>query len=293
MMVLTSMLVGAPVAAQALDIPVVTPVQSKPSSVRLMVSAGTSGAPAGFTVERMLKVEYDALGGWSDDASSLVRGSFTGVPSFNIEGTADDYTLASGERIEVELGQLFDETGVAATDVEELAPSTEYVIRIRANGVGAGEPGAFTDAIVVGTLPLAANCTHTIGYWKNHEDQWPVLGLTLGNTFFSNAQLLLILNEPAQGNKLLILAHQLIAAKLSIANGADPSAAAATITLADLLIGALLPPPIGSDDLPENPATAYANLLDDFNNGVIGPGHCGTVPATPTTWGSMKSLYHE
>ena len=52
-----------------------------------------------------------------------------------------------------------------------------------------------------------------------------------------------------------------------------------------------LPPPIGSDSLPTNPAVAYANTLDDFNNGLIGPGHCGTVPATVSTWGSVKATY--
>ena len=36
---------------------------------------------------------------------------------------------------------------------------------------------------------------------------------------------------------------------------------------------------------------ALASLLDDYNNGEIGPGHCGTVPAAPTTWGSLKSTY--
>ena len=284
------LLLAGPVLAQGLDAPAVSPVQSKPGSVRLMVSAGGSGAPAGFTVERMTRLEFDALGGWDAPGANIVRGSFTGVPTFNIEGSADGYAMAAGEAIEVELGQLFDETGVAATDVEELAPATEYVIRIRANG-GAGDPSAFTETMVVGTAPLAANCTFTLGYWKNHEEEWPVTSLTLGSVSYTAAELLAILNQPAQGNKLVILAHQLIAAKLNLANGADPSAAAATIAAADALIGGLVCPPIGSDNLPASPATGHSNLLDDFNNGVIGPGHCGTTPATPMTWGSVKSAY--
>ena len=32
--------------------------------------------------------------------------------------------------------------------------------------------------------------------------------------------------------------------------------------------------------------------IDDFNNGVIGPGHCQEVPAIPSTWGKIKSTYH-
>ena len=293
MTVVSMMLMGGPVAAQALDIPVVTPVQSKPGSVRLMVGAGSSGAPAGFLVERMTKLEYDAVGGFDAPAANVVRSSFTGVPTFNIEGSAGDYTLGAGQAIEVELGQLFDETGVSATSVDELAPATEYVIRVRANGAAGSDPSAFTDVMSVSSSPLAANCTYTIGWYKNHEDEWDAPGgLLLGSVLYTKAELLQILNQPAGGNKLLILCHQLIAAKLNILNGADPSAAAATIALADALIGGLVPPPIGSDDLPSSPATGYSNLLDDYNNGLIGPGHCGTTPASATTWGKMKAIYH-
>ena len=39
----------------------------------------------------------------------------------------------------------------------------------------------------------------------------------------NQSQLLAILNEPARGNGLVILAHQLIAAELNIAQGADLS----------------------------------------------------------------------
>ena len=280
--------------AAALDVPLVVPVQAKPGSVRLMVNAGNSGAPLGFYIERIKKSEYDALGGWpTSPGGSWMGGSFTGVPSFNIQGTADAYALAPAEAIEVELGQLFDETGVVATDLDELEPGTQYMIRVRANGSGPWAPSAFTESMVVGSAPLAQNCTYTQGYWKNHEEVWPVTSLTLGTVSYTKAELLQILKEPARGNKLVILAHQLIAAKLNLANGANPIAAAATIAAADALIGALVCPPIGGGSLPADPATSYANLLDDFNNGLIGPGHCGTTPALPTTWGAVKSQYRQ
>jgi hypothetical protein len=289
-----SAFIAGPVAAQALDVPNAVVLQSKPGSVRLMVSAGNSGAPAGFHVDRMLKSEFDALGEWNEGASSsFVSGSFVGVPTFNMEGTADAYTLAAGEGIEVELGQLFDETGVIASDTEELEPATEYVIRIRAIGAGASEPSPFSETMSVTSAPLAQNCTYTQGYWKNHTGVWPVISLTLGSVNYTAAELLAIFNQPAGGNKLVILAHQLIAAKLSIANGADPSAASATIAAADALIGGLVVPPVGSDNLPSSPATGYANTLDDYNNGLIGPGHCGTVPAAAATWGSVKATYRQ
>ena len=295
---LAAMLVGmlaGPVAAQSLDAPLVNVLQNKPSSVRLMVYAGSSGAPAGFEVQWITRSEYDALGGFPADgvASTMVEGTFEGVPTFNTDGTADAYTLAPAEGIEVELGQLFDETGVQATETSELEPATEYVVRIRAQGAGSIDASAFTGDMVVSSAPLAQNCTYTIGYWKTHFAAWPVASLMVGSVNYTSVELLAILNQPAGGNKLLILAHQLIAAKLNLANGADPSASAATIAAADALIGSLVPPPIGSDDLPPSPAVSYANLLDDYNNGLIGPGHCGTTPASAATWGQMKALYRQ
>jgi len=287
-----SVFIAGPVAAAGLDAPTVSVLQSKPGSVRIMVGAGASGAPAGFTIDRMSRNDFDALGGWSSSlATSRVIGSFTGRPTFNIEGTADDYRLAVGEGIEVELGQLFDETGVGATDYEELDASTQYVFRIRADNVSGGAPSPFTETMSVSSSSLAPNCTYSQGHWKTHTELWPVGNMTLGTVSYNAADLLLIFQQPAQGNKLTSLAHQLIAAKLSLANGANPSSVAATMAAADALIGALVVRPLGNGSLPANPATGYANTLDDFNNGLIGPGHCGTVPATASTWGSVKAIY--
>jgi hypothetical protein len=257
-----------------------------------MVTAGASGAPAGFAIERMSQADFDTFGGWASPlATSYVVGSFEGRPTFNTEGTGDVYRLAAGEGIEVELGQLFDETGVIATDYEELEPSTGYVFRIRANDVNGGEPSPYTETMRVTSAGLAQNCTYTQGYWKNHPELWPASSLTLGTVTYTAAQLLAILEEPAGGNKLTLLAHQLIAAKLSLIAGADPSTISATIAAADALIGGLVVRPIGADTLPTTPTTGYANTLDDFNNGLIGPGHCGTVPANSATWGTVKAIY--
>ena len=69
--------------------------------------------------------------------------------------------------------------------------------------------------------------------------------MQLGNVTYTQEQLLAILHEPVRGNGLLILAHQLIAAKLNIAAGADPSCIQDAIAEADALIGDLVIPPVG------------------------------------------------
>jgi len=156
--------------------------------------------------------------------------------------------------------------------------------------------GGFTDSqptadLVVSTLTAAQNCTFTLGYWKNHPGAWPVLSLTLGTVTYNQAELLSILNLPSGGNGLVILAHQLIAAKLNLANGADPSVISATIAAADAQVGSLVVPPVGSDFLDPSLTTTDAHTIDDWNNGITGPGHCGSTPSANSTWGHVKSHY--
>ncbi|HEX2464955.1 MAG TPA: hypothetical protein VHR17_10045, partial [Thermoanaerobaculia bacterium] len=117
-------------------------------------------------------------------------------------------------------------------------------------------------------------CTYSHGFWMNHSEAWPVASLDLGSSSYDQAQLLSILKQPSQGNGLVILGHQLVAAKLNIANGADDAAVAATITASDALIGANVVPPVGSDSVPPSTVEGLSQTLDQYNNGAIGPGHC-------------------
>ncbi|MBN2541282.1 hypothetical protein JXI42_00290 [bacterium] len=117
-------------------------------------------------------------------------------------------------------------------------------------------------------------CTYTQGYWKTHPLDWPVTNLTLGTVYYDQAQLLDIFHRSVHGNGLVSLAHQLIAAKLNVANGADGSCVIDAIADADALIGELLIPPVGDGYLETWVTDPTANILDDYNNGIIGPGHC-------------------
>jgi hypothetical protein len=83
-----------------------------------------------------------------------------------------------------------------------------------------------------------------------------------------------ILDNPAQGNGLVILAHQVIAAKLNIANGADPSAAQQAIADADAMIATLVIPPIGDGYLLPGQTGNITETLTEYKEGTIGPGHC-------------------
>jgi hypothetical protein len=276
------------------SIPAVGQYQAKPTSVRIMVLAGVSGAEGGFNVEWMKKSTFDALGGWPASGDlAIMRGEFTGTPVWVTEGTSGDFTLPPIKWQALELGQLFDESGVVASSTDEMDASTEYVVRVSARPSGANTESPMTQTVVVTTSAAPRNCTYTQGYWKNHTEVWPVGSLQLGNVVYSAAQLLAIFNQPAQGNGLIILAHQLIAAKLNIAAGADPSAASAAITAADAMVGNLVVPPVGGGSLTPASVNGTSHTLDNYNNGLVGPGHCGSVPATMTTWGSLKSVYRQ
>jgi hypothetical protein len=98
----------------------------------------------------------------------------------------------------------------------------------------------------------------------------------LGSVNYTDLQLLAILNTPPGGNGLVALAHQLIATTLNIANGSDATAIAAAVANADALIASLVVPPVGSDRLAASTTSVLTQLLDDYNNGLIGPGHCSS-----------------
>ncbi len=282
---------SAALAQGRLEAPNVRVALASRVALTLEIQAGTSGAPAGFVVEWMKKSDYDRLGGWPEATGpELASGVFTGVPTLN--PSTGSYVLTAGDIVHAAPGDLFGETGVAATSREELACGIEYVIRAQAIGAEGLAGSEFSPSVVATTLSTpTTNCTYTIGSWKTHPKAWPVSSLTLGTVTYTQAQLLEILNTPAGGNGLLILAHQLIAAELSIANGADPAPVATTIADAHALIGGLVVPPVGTGFLEPMDVNALKDMLNSYNNGLLGVPHCGSVAARPATWGQLKARY--
>ena len=94
-----------------------------------------------------------------------------------------------------------------------------------------------------------------------------------------------ILNQQVQGNCLISVAHQLIAAKLNIANGAPHDCIDEVIAEVDQLIADLVVPPIGDDSLPCN-ISGYIEALTAFNEGTSECAqHCaGASETDPQPW---------
>ena len=251
------------------------------------MTAGQSGAPAGFDIEWMTLADYIALGNqWpvSSDvpdslAPSFCKASFGGVPG------CSKYNLGSEQSVTIIIGDdnLYDDSCSSSPCAgQPLLCNTAYVFRIFAHGDPKSD---FGETITCATLPcIPAPCTYTQGYWRahgsgacaegNNQNVWPVTSLILGTTAYDATELCSIFQTPAKGNGLIALAHQLIAAKLNIANGADPSAIQTTINAADTLIDGSVIPPNGSGFLAPGDTSTLVQALTQYNEGTTGPGHC-------------------
>jgi hypothetical protein len=280
----------APAFGAPYDAPTVQVARLIPSSITLQIQAGPSGAPAGFIVDWMPKAEWDVWG-WNSQYSQTYQCDLFGTPTYNELPNNGSFMVGPNGIVIAEVGDMFDETGVFTNYNYELDENTEYVFRVRAKGDANGTASLNSANVFTGTIPHTENCTFTQGYWKNHPEAWPVSSLTLGTVVYSATQLLAILNQPAAGNGLISLAHQLIAAKLNLAQGADPTAITGSNLAADALIGGLVIPPVGGGFLAPGAVSGLESILDDFNNGLTGPSHCAETPAKSSTWGRLKAIY--
>lgn len=197
-----------------------------------------------------------------------------------------------------------------ATDPNELVTVTETAVpgytttwtkaTLTAGGIANDAGAGLVASGSVGANPLTGvvvtfintqdvveepGCTLTQGYWKTHsshgpapeDDGWDAVGgpdvqfFSSGKTWFE-----LFWTPPKGGNKYIQLAHQYMAAKLNILNGASTTPAVdAAITAAETYFN--------SGATPQNPGTVPAGLastLADYNEGTIGPGHCDDTSAS-------------
>ncbi len=114
--------------------------------------------------------------------------------------------------------------------------------------------------------------TGTIGYWKNHPEAWPPTGVMIGAKTYSIADAIAWLNKVGKDKSTMMFA-QLVAAKLSVAIGNDPSCIAPTIALADSW---LTTHPVGSGVPGASDAWSGIGMgaqleqtLDAYNNGQL------------------------
>jgi hypothetical protein len=170
-----------------------------------------------------------------------------------------------------------------------VSPSTAgYVATGVAWGSRNGAPAVGTLFVYTNTYVPPSGCTYTQGYWKTHSEHgpapydatWALLPNGADTPFYLSGQTYYqVFHTAPAGNAYYNLAHQWMAAHLNTLNGASvPAAVAAAIASGNSLFSTYTPAQVAA--LPKSSPTraqfiALAALLDDYNNGLTGPGHCG------------------
>lgn len=151
-------------------------------------------------------------------------------------------------------------------------------------GSGATPPkgsGAIDDIEFMREIP-ETGCTKTQGYWKTHssagpapyDNTWAKVGestpfFSSGETYFS------IFGVQPRGNAYYSLAHQYVATKLNLAAGASaPTSVMTAYNSATTFFTNNTPAAVAASKTLQATATQLAGVLDAYNNGVTGPGHC-------------------
>ncbi|MBE0661891.1 MAG: HYR domain-containing protein [Bacteroidales bacterium] len=136
------------------------------------------------------------------------------------------------------------------------------------------------------TVTIEDGCTYSQGYWKTHsefgpapyDETWALLPDGASTIFYlSGKSYYEVMWTAPKGNAYYILAHQFIAAELNFLNGACHEDAQAAVAEATALFNMYTPAQIASlkgNNALRQQFLALASLLDDYNNGMIGPGHC-------------------
>jgi hypothetical protein len=323
-------------ALEPYDTPVVECAGSTLASITLSVCGGaTTGAPAGLSIHWKKLSDYE-VSGWADDGT-LCALSLSGQPSLQ-HPDKSRWELLAGECEEITIGDInFDETGVSGQGcgLEPLDCGTEYVFRWFAHAGRRMGRSDWGSNIICSTASCPSlRCAYTQGYWKNHggpagcngspvndpDPVWPASvmsgGMTLGTVTYTADQLCTILNAPAAGSKAIALAHQMIAARLNLANDAtDCTNVQDALVAADAVIGSFDlfakattscsgPPPRAPICSQDRDGGTLTGTITSYNEGALCTGNChgsdgAANPLTQTftpeeeanTWGGLKALF--
>ena len=167
--------------AQALDTPSLSLDREGFFRIDFDVTAGTSGAPNGFAIQWMTRSAFVA-NGWPADPNNPALSSmcnFTGVPTLNPDPRSDTFELGPNQSMQVQIGDLADESGISSPDQLTALTPGNYVFRVWAKGNGTPGSGSAPSSEVFAST---SNSECTQGFWQNHPDNWPAgcLPMTIG-----------------------------------------------------------------------------------------------------------------
>jgi hypothetical protein len=196
--------------------PTITIIDATENSITVRVTAGSTGAPAGFSLHWEKKSDYDTYG-WTSGQYSYCGASFSG----NANGSS--YNLAAGASVDVVIGVGSYPGPGESGGCGPLECGFEFAIRGFAHANSSMNRSPFTSAVFGATddCPETINCIHDLGWWKHHTSLWPA-GHATGDEFFSTGETWLQwLNKPVGNNTPIKAAQDYILLKLNICNGAN------------------------------------------------------------------------
>ncbi len=147
--------------------------------------------------------------------------------------------------------------------------------------------------LAIGQITAQDNSTCPVGqgYWKN-TPTWPVTQIMLGSQTYTQVEVLILLNTPPAGDASLILAHQLIAAKLNVYKGLDATVIAGVITQGDAVLAGFtgrLPYNIPPSDTTGQTLVNLSTILVSYNEGQLTVGCSLPATLTPTAEATSES----
>jgi hypothetical protein len=225
-----------------------------------IVAGNTGGNCSGTMTDNGYNMSDDATCGFSAGTSQ------NSVATLNLGALASNggptQTIALGAA-SAAIDQIPDGTSGCGTTV----PDDQRGVARPQNGMC--DIGAFE--VVVATAP----CPKGQGFWKNAPDAWPVDSLTLGSESYTEEELIALLEMNNRKDASLILADQLIAAKLNVLMGSDePSGVADAIAQADTLLSGLsgkLPYGVRSKTALGQMMVSLGATLESYNLDVLTP----------------------
>jgi len=237
-----------------------------------MVRTDFAGAPdSARDVEIQSDGRIVAAGITCPDLADIEIGIDWGVARYETNGAADA-SFGSGGKVTTDFGTTDFAEGIV------IQPDCQIVVAGYAWPISDGNSDfALARYKSSGCIvePPAAACPLSHGHWKSSPSLWPVDSLVLGNKTYSKPELLAIMGSPSQTDASLTLARQLIAAKLNVIAGSDPTPVAGTIWSADAVLSTYsgkLAYKVKSSSANGQLMTAYTVLLTTYNNGSLTPG---------------------
>lgn len=259
-------------------------------------SGGTYTLPGGFTMECSYDVTLPDAKTRTNTATATPTSGKVGGGSasvtfeFTTPTTEIDKCVTVTDTLKGSLGEVcgMDKTFTYSLDFSTLS-TADVVLQCGENTVTNQVEVKIEESVVdqdewtvTANVECAGGCTLTPGYWKTHssygpapyDDTWAKLGedtlfFMSGQTYYQ-----VLWTPSAGGNAYYILARAYIAATLNILNGASATTEVnEALEGAETFFFAYTP----SSSLPKSvraQALSYASLLDQYNNGYIGPGHC-------------------